>query len=34
VLQRRSIDGVRVIPTLQQVAAALAHWHERHPLSV
>jgi MerR family transcriptional regulator, light-induced transcriptional regulator len=31
VLQRRAVAGLRVIPTLQQVAAALADWHHRHP---
>jgi methanogenic corrinoid protein MtbC1 len=34
VLQRRAIDGVRVIPTLQRVSAALAEWHRAHPLAV
>ncbi len=34
VLQRRAIDGVRVIPTLQHVGAALADWHRAHPLAV
>lgn len=34
VLQRRAINGVRVIPTLQQVGPALAEWHQRHSLSV
>lgn len=31
VLQRRTIDGVRVLPTLDQVSVALADWHARHP---
>jgi MerR family transcriptional regulator, light-induced transcriptional regulator len=31
VLQRRAIDGMRVIPALQQVAAALTEWAQRHP---
>ena len=31
VLQRRAVDGLRVIPTLRQVAAALTDWHRRHP---
>jgi MerR family transcriptional regulator, light-induced transcriptional regulator len=34
VLQRRAIDGVRVIPTLQQVSIALAEWHRAHLLAV
>lgn len=34
VLQRRVIDGVRVIPTLQQVGLALAEWHARPCLTV
>ncbi len=29
VLQRRGVDGVRVLPSLNDVAAALAEWHER-----
>jgi MerR family transcriptional regulator, light-induced transcriptional regulator len=31
VLQRRAIEGLRVMPALQQVASALAEWHQRHP---
>jgi MerR family transcriptional regulator, light-induced transcriptional regulator len=31
VLQRRAIDGLRVIPALHQVAAALAEWRQRQP---
>jgi MerR family transcriptional regulator, light-induced transcriptional regulator len=31
VLQRRAIDGLRVIPTLQQLAPVLADWHQRRP---
>ncbi len=31
VLQRRAIDGLRVIPALLQVAAALTEWRQRHP---
>jgi len=34
VLQRRAIDGLRVIPSLQQVSSALAEWHQRHPGSI
>jgi MerR family transcriptional regulator, light-induced transcriptional regulator len=34
VLQRRAIDGLRVIPALQQVATALTDWHQRHPDAV
>jgi MerR family transcriptional regulator, light-induced transcriptional regulator len=34
VLQRRVIDGVRVVPTLRQVGDALAAWHQRHPGTV
>jgi MerR family transcriptional regulator, light-induced transcriptional regulator len=34
VLQRRAIDGVRVVPTLQGVGEALADWHQRHPGTV
>jgi MerR family transcriptional regulator, light-induced transcriptional regulator len=34
VLQRRAIDGLRVLPALQQVAGALADWHQRHPNAV
>jgi MerR family transcriptional regulator, light-induced transcriptional regulator len=30
VLQRRAIDGLRVMPALQQVSQALAEWHQRH----
>lgn len=30
VLQRRPVDGVRVIPTLQQLAAPLTDWRQRH----
>jgi methanogenic corrinoid protein MtbC1 len=29
VLQRRHIEGVRVLPTLDGMAAAVAAWHER-----
>jgi methanogenic corrinoid protein MtbC1 len=31
VLQRRAIDGVRALPGLDDVAAALIDWHDRHP---
>jgi MerR family transcriptional regulator, light-induced transcriptional regulator len=31
VLQRRSIDGVRVLPSLDLASEALADWHNRHP---
>jgi methanogenic corrinoid protein MtbC1 len=31
VLQRRTIEGVHVLPTLECVSAALADWHLRHP---
>jgi len=31
VLQRRAIDGVRVLAGLDDVAAALVDWHDRHP---
>ncbi len=31
VLQRRAIAGLRVIPSLHQVAAALAEWHQHRP---
>jgi methanogenic corrinoid protein MtbC1 len=34
VLQRRAIDGLRVVPTLQQLAAVLADWHLRHARTV
>lgn len=34
VLQRRMVDGVRAIPTLQHVGLALAEWHQRHSLTV
>jgi methanogenic corrinoid protein MtbC1 len=34
VLQRRAIEGVRVIPSLQQVSTALADWHRTHLLAV
>jgi MerR family transcriptional regulator, light-induced transcriptional regulator len=34
VLQRRAIDGVRVMPTLASMATALADWHARHPASM
>jgi MerR family transcriptional regulator, light-induced transcriptional regulator len=34
VLQRRAIDGLRVIPALQHVTGALAEWHQRHPDAV
>jgi len=30
VLQRRAIDGLRVVPALQQLAPVLADWHRRH----
>jgi MerR family transcriptional regulator, light-induced transcriptional regulator len=30
VLQRRAIDGLRVMPALQHVSQALAEWHQRH----
>ena len=31
VLQRRGIDGVRVLPSLNDVTTALTEWHERGP---
>jgi DNA-binding transcriptional MerR regulator/methylmalonyl-CoA mutase cobalamin-binding subunit len=31
VLQRRAIEGVQVLPTLDRVSTALADWHARHP---
>jgi methanogenic corrinoid protein MtbC1 len=34
VLQRRAIDGLHVVPTLQQLAPTLAEWHQRHPGAV
>jgi methanogenic corrinoid protein MtbC1 len=30
VLQRRAVEGVRVLPTLDRVGEALADWHTRH----
>jgi len=32
VLLRRAIDGVRVLPSLDGIAAALADWHDRYPV--
>jgi MerR family transcriptional regulator, light-induced transcriptional regulator len=32
VLQRRIIDGVRALPCLGDLAAALAQWHAHHPV--
>ena len=34
VLQRRSIDGVRVMPSLDMASQALADWHAKHPSGV
>jgi MerR family transcriptional regulator, light-induced transcriptional regulator len=34
VLQRRAIDGVRVLPTLERVGEALADWHAGHPATI
>jgi methanogenic corrinoid protein MtbC1 len=34
VLQRRVIDGVRVLPRLDQVTDALARWHAQHPAAL
>jgi MerR family transcriptional regulator, light-induced transcriptional regulator len=34
VLQRRAIDGVRVLPTLDMVTTALADWHAARPGTV
>lgn len=33
-LQRRRVDGVLVLPQLEQVGDALARWHARHPAAV
>jgi methanogenic corrinoid protein MtbC1 len=33
VLQRRAIEGVQVLPTLDHVSAALADWRTRHPVT-
>ncbi len=33
VLERRAIEGVRVLSTLEAVPSALADWHERNPSS-
>lgn len=34
VLQRRSIEGVQALPTLDQASDALARWHARHPAAL
>jgi methanogenic corrinoid protein MtbC1 len=34
VLQRRALEGVRVLPSLDQITQALAEWHTRHPGTV
>jgi MerR family transcriptional regulator, light-induced transcriptional regulator len=34
VLQRRSIEGVRVLPNLDMAGTALAEWHARHPQAI
>jgi len=33
VLQRRAIEGVQVLPRLDELGAALAEWRERHPVA-
>jgi MerR family transcriptional regulator, light-induced transcriptional regulator len=34
VLQRRAIEGVRVLPSLDMAAVALADWHARHAAAI
>jgi MerR family transcriptional regulator, light-induced transcriptional regulator len=34
VLQRRAVEGVRVLPMLDRIGNALADWHARHPGTV